>query len=74
MSAEIVDKRNIALLLAKHMEQGDHIMDQHKNVLVVVNNNRNYIDCVSITTGEHFTLEPETEVQQVHLVISVHLV
>lgn len=74
MSAEIVDKRNIARILAKHMEQGDHIMDQFKNVLVVVSNNKNYIDCTSITTGENFTLEPETEVQQVHLVISVHLV
>ena len=74
MSVEIVDKRNNTLVQAKFMNQGDHIVDQYKNVLVVVSNNKNYIDCTSIATGEGFSLEPEAEVQQVHLVISVHLV
>lgn len=74
MSAEIVDKRNVALIQAKCLEQGDHIVDQYKNVLVVTSNSKNYIDCTAIATGEGFTIDPETEVQQVHLVISVHLV
>lgn len=74
MSAEIVDKRNMELVPASLLKQGDHIIDQFKNVLVVTNNSKNYMDCISITTGEPFTFSSDKLVQQVHLIISVHLV
>lgn len=76
MSAEIVDKRNMELVPASILKQGDHIIDQSKNVLVVTRtgNGIDYTYCASIATGETFTLSSDKLVQQVHLVISVHLV
>lgn len=74
MSVEIVDKRNVTLIQARFLEHGDHIMDQYKNILVVNSNNKTCIDCTCVATGEGFSLSHDTEVQQVHLVISVHLV
>lgn len=74
MSAEIVDKRNMELVPASILKRGDHIIDQFKNVLVVTNNSKNYLECISIATGEPFTFSFDKLVQQVHLVISVHLI
>ena len=74
MSAEIVDKRNMELVPASVLKQGDHIIDQFKNVLVITSKSKNYTACTSITTGEPFTFSSDKLVQQVHLVISVHLI
>lgn len=74
MSAEIVDKRNMELVPASVLKQGDHIIDQFKNVLVVTSKGIDYTYCISITTGETFTLSPGKLVQQVRIVVSVHLV
>lgn len=74
MSAEIVDKRNMELVPASVLKQGDHIIDQFKNVLVVTNNSKNYMNCTSISTGEPFTFSSDKLVQQVHIVVSVHLI
>lgn len=74
MSAEIVDKRNMELVPASLLKQGDHIIDQSKNVLVVTRNDIDYTYCTSISTGEAFTLSSDKLVQQVHLVVSVHLI
>lgn len=74
MSAEIIDKRNMELVPASALKQGDHIIDQFKNVLVVTGNGTDYTYCASIATGETFTLSFDKLVQQVHIVVSVHLV
>ena len=74
MSAEIVDKRNMELVPASLLKQGDHIIDQSKNVLVVTRNDIDYTYCSSIATGETFTLSSDKLVQQVHIVVSVHLI
>lgn len=74
MSADIVDKRNMELIPASVLKQGDHIIDQFKNVLVVTNTSKNYVNFVSIYTGEPFTFSSDKLVQQVHLVVSVHLI
>lgn len=74
MSAEIVDKRNMELVPVSVLKQGDHIIDQFKNVLVVTGKGIDYTHCASIATGETFTLSSDKLVQQVHLVISVHLI
>lgn len=74
MSAEIVDKRNMELVPASLLKQGDHIIDQSKNVLVVTDNGIDYTYCASIATGETFTLSSDKLVQQVHIVVSVLLI
>ena len=74
MSAEIVDKRNMELVPASVLKQGDHIIDQSKNVLVVTGKGIDYTYCASITTGETFTISQDKLVQQVHIVVSVHLI
>lgn len=74
MSAEIVDKRNMELVPASVLKQGDHIIDQFKNVLVVTSSGKGYMNCISISTGESFTFSSDKLVQQVHLVVSVHLI
>lgn len=74
MSAEVVDKRNMELVTASILKKGDHIIDQFNNVSVVTSKGIDYTYCISITTGETFSLSQDKLVQQVHIVVSVHLI
>lgn len=74
MSAEVVDKRNMELVPASVLKKGDHIIDQFNNVSVVTSKGIDNTYCISITTGETFTLSQDKLVQQVHIVVSVHLI
>lgn len=75
MSIEIRDKRNTELLALRNLRNGDHFM--LKNCLYVISSREYKNDlclCTNIKDGTSGIINNSELVQQVHLVIEIHLV
>lgn len=75
MSVDIIDKRNIEKVQLRNLKNGDHFIQN--NCLYVVSNHESksgYCDCTNIKDGTSCHILKHEEVQQVHLVIHIHLV
>lgn len=73
MSAEIRDKRNNNLVAVGQLELADHFMSGGY-VYVVHNTESLNISAINIATGYLHMFKSTDLVQQVHVVIEVHLV
>ena len=73
MSVEIVDKRNNAEISIGDLKKGDHCMVDG-DLVVITDVYQQEIGCTSVATGEEYSYKHTAKCQQVHLVISVHLV
>ncbi|WAK45004.1 hypothetical protein Fifi067_00084 [Erwinia phage Fifi067] len=75
MTIEIRDKRNIDLVQLRDLKNGDHFM--FLNCLYVMSQHEyqsGYCLCTNIKDGTSTTISKSDPVQQVHLVIEIHLV
>lgn len=72
---EFKDKRNVELIPLSDLADGDHFI--HNNIVWVVcdhNYSCNEASCCNIGDGSMRNLVRTTEVQQVTLVVEIHLV
>lgn len=73
MSVEIVDKRNNTEIQIGDLKIGDHCMVDG-DIVVITDCYEHETGCTSIANGTEYSYKVSTKCQQVHLVISVHLV
>lgn len=73
MSAEIVDKRNNTKIPIGLLKIGDHCMVDGDTV-VITESYPQETGCTSVVTGRKNSYKDDKLCQQVHLVITVHLV
>ena len=73
MSVEIVDKRNNKEIQIGALKIGDHCIADG-DIVVITECYEHDTVCTSVANGTEYSYKVSTKCQQVHLVITVHLV
>lgn len=75
MTYEVKDRRNIELTEVHELPEGSHILFEKSLFVISENKGEAFrVEATHIGDGSVHSLAPKEKVQQVHLVIEIHLI